>query len=77
MLCCFFPGLCSQEALVIREASQGERQLPKLRDCLAARLSAASWVQELSPEQGREKLVSLEVSYPGQVRNRRLLYLLL
>ncbi|KAL7990222.1 hypothetical protein Chor_010576 [Crotalus horridus] len=60
------PGLCSQEALVIREASQGERQLPKLRHCLAARLSNASWVQELSPEQGREKLVSLGVFYPGQ-----------
>ncbi|KAK9402802.1 nuclear GTPase SLIP-GC [Crotalus adamanteus] len=60
------PGLGSQEALVIREASQGERQLPKLRHCLAARLSDASWVQELSPEQGREKLVSLGVFYPGQ-----------
>ncbi|XP_058030734.1 nuclear GTPase SLIP-GC [Ahaetulla prasina] len=60
------PGLCSQEALVIREAAQDERQLPKLRDCLAVRLSIASWVQELSPQQGREKLVSLGVSCPGQ-----------
>uniref|UniRef100_A0A8C5SHP3 DUF7605 domain-containing protein n=1 Tax=Laticauda laticaudata TaxID=8630 RepID=A0A8C5SHP3_LATLA len=60
------PGLCSQEALVIREVTQDERQLPKLRDCLAARLSAATWVQELSPRQGREKLLSLGVSYPGQ-----------
>uniref|UniRef100_A0A8C6X1I8 Uncharacterized protein n=1 Tax=Naja naja TaxID=35670 RepID=A0A8C6X1I8_NAJNA len=60
------PGLCSQEALVIRETAQDERQLPKLRDCLAARLSAAIWVQELSPQQGREKLLSLGVSYPGQ-----------
>lgn len=71
LLCCFFPGLCSQEALVIREAAQVGRQLPKLRDCLAARLSTASWVQELRPQQGREKLVLLGVSYPGQVRNRR------
>ncbi|XP_039177255.1 nuclear GTPase SLIP-GC isoform X3 [Crotalus tigris] len=62
------PGLGSQEALVIREASQGERQLPKLRHCLAARLSDASRVQELSPEQGWEELVSLGVFYPGQQR---------
>ncbi|XP_026542925.1 uncharacterized protein LOC113425142 [Notechis scutatus] len=60
------PGLCSQEALVIREATQDERQLPRLRDCLAARLSAATRVQELSPQQGRETLLSLGVPYLGQ-----------
>ncbi|XP_026577646.1 uncharacterized protein LOC113450613 [Pseudonaja textilis] len=60
------PGLGSQEALVIREATQDERQLPQLWDCLAARLSAATRVQELSPQQGREKLLSLGVPYLGQ-----------
>ncbi|KAM6456067.1 nuclear GTPase SLIP-GC [Liasis olivaceus] len=60
------PGLRNPAALVIREAAREQRQLPQLVGCLSAGRGATSWVQTLSLQQGKEKLVSLGAHRPGQ-----------